>query len=76
MQFKIGYFSQLLVLAVSGSVVLFFGGWQLVKYTWLPIGYLFFAIPLPDRLLKMITIPMRMAAAEISTAMLNLVSAT
>jgi exosortase len=71
-QFKIGYFSQLLVLAVVGSVVLFLGGWQTVKYTWLPIGFLFFAIPLPDRLLKMITIPMRLAAAEMSTAVLNL----
>jgi exosortase len=71
-QFKVGYFNQLLVLATAGSVVLFLGGWKLVKYTWLPIGFLFFAIPLPDRLLKMITIPMRMAAAEISTAVLNL----
>jgi exosortase len=72
-QFKIGYLNELLVLAVTGSAVFFLGGWKLVKYTWLPIGYLFFAIPLPDRLLKMITIPMRIAAAEVSTAVLNLI---
>lgn len=71
-QFKIGYFSQVLVLAVLGSAVLFVGGWETIKYTWLPIAFLFFAIPLPDRLLKMITIPMRTAAAEISTMVLNL----
>ena len=71
-QFKIGYFSQLLVLAVLGSVVLFVGGWETIKYTWLPVAFLFFAIPLPDRLLKLISIPMRIAAAEISTLVLSL----
>jgi exosortase len=70
-QFKVGYFSQLLVLGVLGSAVLFVGGWQTIKYTWLPIAFLFFAIPLPDRLLKMITIPMRLIAAELSTMVLN-----
>lgn len=70
-QFKVGYFSQLLVLATLGAAVLFVGGWQTIKYTWLPIAFLYFAIPLPDRLLKMITIPMRLAAAEISTLVLS-----
>jgi exosortase len=71
-QFKVGYFSQLLPLAVLGSAVLFVGGREAIKYTWLPIAFLFFAIPLPDRLLKMISIPMRLAAAEISTMVLSL----
>lgn len=71
-QFKVGYFSQLLPLAVLGSAVLFVGGRDAIKYTWLPIAFLYFAIPLPDRLLKMISIPMRLAAAEISTMVLSL----
>lgn len=71
-QFKIGYLGLLLIIATIGSVVLFVGGWSLVRYTWLPIIYLVFAMPLPDRLYKAITIPMRIWAADVSTAVLNL----
>jgi exosortase len=71
-QFKIGYGSQLLVVFTLAAVVLFLGGWKLIKYTWLPIFFLIFAIPLPDRLLKMITIPMRIIAADMATTVLNL----
>jgi exosortase len=55
------------------SVVLFLGGWQMLKCTWLPIVYLIFAVPLPERFYESITIPMRQWAASASTAMLNLV---
>lgn len=68
-----GYGNPLLMIACLGAVVLFIGGWKLVKYTWLPIGYLIFAVPLPVRLYKEITIPMRKLAASVATALLNLV---
>ncbi|OHB54024.1 MAG: hypothetical protein A2Y07_02265 [Planctomycetes bacterium GWF2_50_10] len=71
-QIKIGYLAPLLIIATIGSVVLFVGGWRLIRYTWLPVIYLVFAIPLPDRLYKAITIPMRIWAADVSTAVLNL----
>lgn len=68
-----GYFSQLDVIATLGAVVLFLGGWRLIKYTWLPIAYLIFAVPLPQRYYVEITMPMRLFASQVSTLLLNLV---
>jgi exosortase len=68
-----GYFRQISAVGAIGAVVLFLGGWVLLKYTWLPIAYLIFAIPLPDEILRSATIPMRLWAAAASTAVLNLI---
>lgn len=68
-----GYFRQISVVGVLGAVVLFLGGWSLIKYTWLPIAYLLFAVPLPERYYVSATIPMRLWAANAATAILNLV---
>ena len=67
------YFRSLSILAALGAIVLFLGGWSLVKYTWLPIAFLVFAIPLPDRTYKAVSIPMRIWAAEGAAFFLNLV---
>ncbi|MGA2172183.1 MAG: exosortase/archaeosortase family protein [Sedimentisphaerales bacterium] len=67
------YFGQIAVVGALGSVVLFLGGWPLLKHTWLPVSYLLFAIPLPERYYVSATIPMRQWAATAATAMLNLV---
>jgi exosortase len=53
---------------------LFLGGWGLVKYTWLPICYLVFAVPLPERYYVSLTIPMRQWAATVAAFLLNLVN--
>ncbi|MBE0536583.1 MAG: exosortase/archaeosortase family protein [Phycisphaerae bacterium] len=71
--FQIAFFQLLTLIPTIAAVVLFLGGWKLLKYTWLPITYLVFAFPLPDRLYKSITIPMRMWAAQVATVLLNLV---
>jgi exosortase len=70
-QFQIAYFEFLLLIPALISIVLFLGGWAILRTVWLPIAYLIFAIPLPDRFYKGITIPMRSFAAEISTVVLN-----
>jgi exosortase len=67
------YFCRLCVIAMVGAVVLLLGGWGLVRYTWLPIVFLVFAVPLPDRFYKALTIPMRQWAAAVASALLNLV---
>ena len=72
-QFKIGYFQSLMIIATTASVVLFLGGWKIIKYTWLPIGFLFFAVPLPGRYYRELTTPMRVLAAEIAGELLNVV---
>jgi exosortase len=53
---------------------LFLGGWTLVKYTWLPISYLVFAVPLPQRYYVAFTMPMRKLASLIASALMNLVN--
>lgn len=70
---KFMYGKPLIMIATIGAVVLFVGGWKLLKYTWLPVAYLFFAVPLPQQLYFQITNPMRKLAAFVSTMILNLV---
>jgi exosortase len=61
------------MIAALGAVVLFLGGWRLVKYTWLPIVFLVFAVPLPRRYYVGLTMPMRQWAAYVAAALLNLI---
>jgi exosortase len=68
------YLQPISMIAILGAVVLFLGGWRLVKYTWLPIAFLVFAVPLPRRYYVAITMPMRHLAAEISAVLLNMLS--
>ncbi len=67
------YLRPLSMIAAVGAVVLFLGGWRLVRYTWLPIVFLVFAIPLPRRYYVGLTMPMRQISAVVATAVLNMV---
>jgi len=68
-----GYLRSIDMIAALGAIVLFLGGWKLVKHTWLPIAFLIFAVPLPDRYYRALTIPMRQWAATVASGLLNLV---
>ncbi len=68
-----GYLRPVGMIATLGAIVLFLGGWRLVKYTWLPIAFLIFAVPFPERYYVTLTTPMRKLAASVATALLNLV---
>lgn len=72
--FQYGYLRPMGMIATLGAVVLFLGGWRLIKYTWLPIGFLIFSVPLPDRYYRALTIPMRQWAATVAVALLNQVN--
>lgn len=67
------YFCRISFITTLAAVVLFLGGWCMIKYTWLPIGFLVFAVPLPERYYKALTIPMRQWAAAVASSLLNLV---
>ena len=69
-----GYFRSMSAIAALGAVVLFLGGWRLIKYTWLPLAFLVFAVPLPLRYYVKLTMPMRHLAAKVAAVLLNLVS--
>jgi len=68
-----GYLSSIDMIATLGAIVLFLGGWHLLKHSWLPIAFLIFAVPLPERYYRALTIPMRAWAATAASALLNLV---
>ena len=72
--FRYGYFRPIGMVATLGAVVLFLGGWRLIKYTWLPVAFLVFAVPLPARYYVRLTMPMRQFAAKIAALLLNLLS--
>jgi len=69
-----GYFRPIGMIATLGAIVLFLGGWRLVRYTWLPVVFLVFAVPLPQRYYFAITDPMRKLAAIVASTLLNLVN--
>ena len=75
-QLKFAYGEALIFIAALGATVLFLGGWGLLKHTWLPVAYLFFSVPLPQRLYMQITMPMRKMAASAATALLNVLPDT
>jgi len=72
--FQYGYLKPIGMIATLGAIVLFLGGWSLLRYIWLPVAYLIFAVPLPQRIYVEITMPMRQIAALVATSLLNLVS--
>lgn len=72
-QFKFSYGDPLIFIAAIGATTLFVGGWAMLKQTWLPIAYLFFAVPLPGRLYTQITQPMQGLAAQTAAVVLNVI---
>lgn len=73
LQINFGILFSVLMLPMLIGIVLLLGGFQLIKYTWLPILYIGFAIPLPDRLYKAITMPMQIWASQIAAVLLSLI---
>jgi exosortase len=69
-----GYPRQLMMIPTVMAVILFLGGWRMVAYTWLPVVYMVFAIPLPGALYDRLTIPMQKLASQASGFLLNMVS--
>jgi exosortase len=67
------YLRPVSMIAAVAAVVLFLGGWRLVRYTWLPVAFLVFAIPLPRRYYVGLTLPMRHLSAVVATTFLNMI---
>jgi len=70
-QFRFGTLNSVDMIIALESVVLFLGGWALFKYLWLPVGFLIFAVPIPDRYYVSLTMPMRLLAAKIAGVLLD-----
>jgi exosortase len=61
-----------LVMAIMGSVMVVWG-WPVARWSWFAVGFLLFALPLPDRVYRELTIPLRNVAANVSAFVLSLV---
>jgi exosortase len=70
---QMGYTKQLAFLGVLGGTVLLCCGWRVLMVTWLPILYLIFAMPIPVRIYRELTGPMRRLASEVSAVALNFI---
>jgi len=71
--FQAGFPKLLALLATIFGTVWFCCGWPIIRITWLPILFLFFAMPIPDRMYEQLTIPMRIWASQIATVVLNFI---
>ncbi|MHC4460288.1 MAG: exosortase/archaeosortase family protein [Planctomycetota bacterium] len=67
------YFRYISMIAALGAVVLFLGGWRLIRYTWLPVAFLVFAVRVPVRYYVKLTMPLQRLAATVASPFLNLV---
>lgn len=68
----IGYIRPTAMMLCLVGIVIYLCGLPVMRYAWVPIVYLFFAIPLPKGVYFAITDPMRQMAATVSTALLAL----
>ncbi len=73
---KMGYPRLLALLGTLFGIVLLCCGWKVIKITWLPILFLFFALPLPTRIYVWLTLPMRHWASQVAAAFLNVLPNT
>lgn len=65
------YVRQLMMILLLAGVVLLLGGWRIFRIVWLPVFYLWFAMPLPSRLYTQITMPMREWGSSAAALILN-----
>jgi exosortase len=70
------YLSQLSMIPLALGLVLFVGGWEITRLTWLPIAFFVFAMPIPDQLYSRIAEPLQGVAARGSVFILQFFGAT
>jgi exosortase len=67
-----GYARPLSMLISLLGVIVLLCGLPALRYLWLPWLYLFFAVPIPQRMYFMLTDPLRRLAATVASTMLSL----
>lgn len=67
------YPKRLSLVATIMGVVLMTAGWPMARWSWFAVAFLLFAVPLPQHLYVQMTMPLRYIAANVSSALLNLI---
>jgi exosortase len=70
--FRVRWLSNLGMVALLLSLVIYLGGWQVAKLAWLPIAFLAFAMPFPEMLYTRIAVPLQELAAHVSALVLKM----
>ncbi|MGE4285930.1 MAG: exosortase/archaeosortase family protein [Phycisphaerae bacterium] len=71
-QIRYAYGEPLIMIAALCALVYAVCGWKLMQHLWVPVLYLVFAIPIPTRLYRELTTPLRMIASQMATAIVNM----
>lgn len=66
------YITQINMLIMLLGLVLYLCGWKVLRLAWLPIAFLFFALPIPGRIYTAIAYPLQVLAAKCSYLILSL----
>ena len=69
----IGYVRPLAMMFCLLGIIIYLCGLPMMRYTWLPWLYLFFAIPIPRSYYFLLTDPLQRLAATVSCALMELV---
>jgi exosortase len=70
--YKVRYAQNLGMIGIIFGVVLFLGGPRIIRITWLPILFLAFAMPIPDRIYNRIALPLQNLAAASARVILQI----
>ena len=62
---------QVTMLGVLLGLVLYLGGWEIFKLTWLPILFLVFAMPIPGSKYSQLALPLQNIAAKFSAMLIS-----
>lgn len=65
------YVAQNMMLLSVFGLVLYLAGWKMMRLAWLPILYLFFAIPVPDLAYARVAVPLQGLSAKGAVAILH-----
>ncbi len=57
------WLAQMSMVVMLFGLVLYLGGWSVIRITWLPILFLMFALPIPELLYSRIAVPLQNIAA-------------
>ncbi len=57
------WLAQMSMMVMLFGLVLYLGGWSVIRVTWLPIIFLLFALPIPELLYSRVAVPLQNIAA-------------
>lgn len=68
------WLAQLSLVAILFGLVLYLGGWSVIRVVWLPILFLVFAIPIPELAYSRIAVPLQNIAAKAAEMVLQILN--